>query len=280
MAAANRDAVTQPAATRGELSDEKWVDVNRAVRIVRRGGVEMRVHGVEIFRKLKQQRKAPEKRSVHGEPKKGQKEKSGSSAGGSDAAAVQSLNAKQRKSAQRLQVYQEKKRAALLAQYGKNGTARFERIFQAKKRKEKRAAARAKLRDVFWRAWASWKPIFGGTVLYYTSLREQYVYKRAAKLYNAAFKSDPGKSGRTLARWLRRGAAAPMDDDRGVKRAAVDVNAEAAPLAEAAPKRRGVGCEARPPSSACATLQGRAPASGQPIEAAARASRVGASGPT
>ena len=35
------------------------------------------------------------------------------------------------------------------------------------------------------------------------------MYKRAARLYNAAFKSDPGKSGRTLAAWLRR--ATPME---------------------------------------------------------------------
>ena len=62
-----------------------------------------------------------------------------------------------------------------------------------------------------WRAWARWKPIYGGTVLYYTSLREQYVYKRAARLYYAAFKSDPGKSGRALAAWLRR--ATPMETE-------------------------------------------------------------------
>ena len=93
---------------------------------------------------------------------------------------------------------------------------------------------RAKLRDLLWHAWASWRPIYGGATLYYTSLREQYVYKRAARLYNATYSLDPGKSGRTLAAWLRRGAAAPMDDERGVKRATSDVNAEA--TAEAAPK--------------------------------------------
>ena len=70
---------------------------------------------------------------------------------------------------------------------------------------------RAKLRGIFWRAWAQWRPIFGGSALYYTSLREQYVYKRAARLYYAAFKLDPGKSGRALAAWLRR--ATPMDTE-------------------------------------------------------------------
>ena len=70
---------------------------------------------------------------------------------------------------------------------------------------------RAKLRGIFWRAWAQYRPIFGGAVLGYSSLREQYVYKRAAKLYAAAFESDPGKSGRALAAWLRH--ATPMETE-------------------------------------------------------------------
>ena len=37
------------------------------------------------------------------------------------------------------------------------------------------------------------------------------MYKRAAKLYAAAFSLDPGKSGRALAAWLRR--ATPMETD-------------------------------------------------------------------
>ena len=48
-------------------------------------------------------------------------------------------------------------------------------------------------------------------MLGYTSLREQYVYRRAAKLYAAAFASDPGTSNRPLAAWLRR--ATPMETD-------------------------------------------------------------------
>ena len=75
----------------------------------------------------------------------------------------------------------------------------------------RRAELRAKLRSLLWRAWARYRPIFGGVVLRYTSLREQYVYRRAAKLYAAAFASDPGKSGRALAAWLRR--ATPMDTE-------------------------------------------------------------------
>ena len=75
----------------------------------------------------------------------------------------------------------------------------------------RRAKLRAKLRSLLWRAWARYRPIFGGVVLRYTSLREQYVYRRAAKLYAAAFASDPGKSGRPLAAWLRR--ATPMETE-------------------------------------------------------------------
>ena len=69
----------------------------------------------------------------------------------------------------------------------------------------------AKLRSFLRRAWAQWRPIFGGAALGYTSLREQHVYKRAAKLYHAAFQLDPSKSGRTLAAWLRH--ATPMETD-------------------------------------------------------------------
>ena len=48
-------------------------------------------------------------------------------------------------------------------------------------------------------------------MLGYTSLREQYVYKRASKLFYAAFKSDPGKNSRPLAAWLCH--ATPMEED-------------------------------------------------------------------
>ena len=48
----------------------------------------------------------------------------------------------------------------------------------------------------------------------------QYVHRRAARLYNAAFQLDPGRSGRRLAAWLRR--ATPMDVDGASKRGAPD----------------------------------------------------------
>ena len=50
-------------------------------------------------------------------------------------------------------------------------------------------------------------------MLKYTSLREQHVYKRAAKLYCAAFSLDPSASGRALAAWLGRATPMEMDAD-------------------------------------------------------------------
>ena len=75
--------------------------------------------------------------------------------------------------------------------------------------------ARARLRDVFWRAWhAQYRPVWCG-LIGWTSLREQHVYRRAARIgraaqYYAAFKLDPSKSGRKMVAWLRsRSGAAP-----------------------------------------------------------------------
>ena len=66
---------------------------------------------------------------------------------------------------------------------------------------------------MFRNSFLAYIPTHGGVVLWYTSLREQHVYKRAAKLYAAAFSLDPGKSGRPLAAWLRH--ATPMETDAG-----------------------------------------------------------------
>ena len=82
---------------------------------------------------------------------------------------------------------------------------------QETKSRRERELVQSPLCSLLWRAWARYRPIFGGVVLRYTSLREQYVYRRAAKLYAAAFASDPGKSGRSLAAWLRR--ATPMETE-------------------------------------------------------------------
>ena len=77
------------------------------------------------------------------------------------------------------------------------------------------ALAVVKLRSMLRRAWAQWRPIHGGTVLGYTSLKQQYVYKLSAKLYKA-FVPDPGTDRRTPAAWLR--LVTPMAEERTVNK--------------------------------------------------------------
>ena len=67
------------------------------------------------------------------------------------------------------------------------------------------------MRRLLRRAWTQWLPIYGGSVLGYTSLKQQYVYKRATNLYKA-FVPDPGTDRRTPAAWLR--LVTPMDEER------------------------------------------------------------------
>ena len=74
--------------------------------------------------------------------------------------------------------FQKKKRAEIFtAKYGGgSGTLRRQEA-RFQRRGYHEALACAKLRWLLWRAWARYRPIFGGVVLGYTSLREQYVYK-------------------------------------------------------------------------------------------------------
>ena len=120
---------------------------------------------------------------------------------------------RQQRSAERLQEYQERKRAALVAKQQAAITSRLGWWTHGSQDIPGRAKLRAKLRSLLWRAWARYRPIFGGVTLGYTSLREQHVYNRAAKLYAAAFSLDPGKSGRPLTAWFRR--AVPMETESG-----------------------------------------------------------------
>ena len=201
-------------AKRGRLSERAWADVRRAARLAREEGVTLRVHGIEVTGELKQRIGKPKKpRKVQQQPAETVEPERPSTAGDVSSAAVESpplpISKRKERSAQRLLEFQKKKRAEIFAtKYGKH-VARHEVLFQL--RGHHPLLARAKLRWLLWRAWAQYRPIFGGAVLRYTSLREQYVYKRAAQLYNAAFKSDPGKSVRTLAAWLRH--ATPMETD-------------------------------------------------------------------
>ena len=102
-----------------------------------------------------------------------------------------------------------------------------------------------------------WRPIYGSATLYYTSLREQHVYKRAAKLFYAAFERDPCKESRTRAAWLRRpGAlrAQRMAVERGGKRDVPGLVANAV----ASPRPRG------PETGAKAGKATGAPAAAEP----------------
>ena len=218
MAAANREAVaakgSPPAAKRGRLSEREWVDVRHAARLAREEGVKLRVHGIAVTGLLKQQCKVQHKAcKVVQKPAETAAPKPPPVA--VDETSPPPLSNRKQRSAQRLLEYQQKKRAAtFLARcphLNQVAVDRMERNFQ--RCGHHRLLALGKLRWLLWRAWARWRPIFGGVALGYTSLREQYVYKRAAKLYNAAFLLDPGKSGRPLAAWLRHATPVAMETE-------------------------------------------------------------------
>ena len=217
MATAKRDAAaerTPPTAKRGRIGERMWSDVRRAARLAREEGVQLRVRhdgSVDIIGVLKQHIKSTPGRVVNKVQNKSAEPVAPTlpSTTADDTSLPPPSKSKER-STRRLMEFNQKKRAEIFAKkYGDSHKTvhRHEVLFQ--KRGHHPALAKAKLRWLLWRAWAQWRPVYGGTVLYYTSLREQYVYKRASKLYYAAFKSDPGKSGRPLAAWLRR--ATPME---------------------------------------------------------------------
>ena len=209
-----------PTAKRGRASERTWADVRQAARVAREEGVLLRVHRrgcVDVIGVLKQHTKTPRPvvHKVQRKPVEAAEPKLPSTA--ADDTSPPSLSKRKQRSAERLQDYQEKKRAAMLL---KQQCAIARRLgglmWRTNIRSEevvRRAKLRVKLRSLLWRAWARYRPIFGGVVLGYTSLREQHVYKRAAKLYAAAFSLDPGKSGRPLAAWFRH--ATPMETDAG-----------------------------------------------------------------
>ena len=212
------------AAKRGRLSDRAWADVRRAARLAHEERVTLRVHGIEVTGTLKQ-RKVKEMKHKDlnvGKQKLAEADRPKQSSTKGGEATPPSLSKRQQRSQQRLQEFQEKKQKALLLKHQCALARRLGGVmWRTNIRSEEvvqRAKLRVKLRSLLWRAWAQYRPIFGGAVLGYTSLREQHVYKRAARLYNAAFQLDPGRSGRRLAAWFHR--ATPMDVDSAAKRCA------------------------------------------------------------
>ena len=217
MADATRSAVaakgSPQTAKRGRLSERAWADVRHAAKVAREEGVTLKVHGIEVTGLLKQHTKVPRKSCKVLQKPAETAATMKPSAPADDSSSPAPLSKRKERSAQRLLEFQKKKRAELFAKksYGntQKGITRHELKYQ--KQGHHPALACAKLRWLLWRAWARYRPIFGGVVLGYTSLREQYVYQRAAKLYAAAFSLDPGKSGRPLAAWLRH--ATPMESE-------------------------------------------------------------------
>jgi hypothetical protein len=242
------DAAPTPTAKRGRLGERVWADIVRAADLCSAKGVTIKLHGAEISglpvvkaqgRKLqrpkRQQQQQPQRkqRQQQNQQQPPPAQEQGLADEPSPAAQPSKRKLKQQ---QRLEEFLEKKRQAARAHCiatcwegdqdrgmsAAESAARARAISESSERRRnkshQRQRVRAKLRALLWRAWAQYRPIFGGAALGYTSLREQHVYKRAAALYHAAFKLDPGKSGRMLTAWLRKGQAVPMLEDRGLKR--------------------------------------------------------------
>ena len=168
------------AAKRGRRSERAWADVSRAADIARAKGVVVKVHGIEIMPLSVHSSRKPADLAmeVMRKPADAAVPKQPSEA--VDETSPPPLSKRKQRSAQRLMTFQEKKR----------------QLFKA-----------AKLRSLLWRAWAQYRPIFGGDALgvprrsrcasstlctvEYCRSRREYMYKRASTLYEAPFKSDP-----------------------------------------------------------------------------------------
>ena len=230
---ANRAAAADrspPTAKSGRLSERAWTDILRGARLARAEGVELLMHGVKITGTRKP---SPVKMaSCKGLQQPVEPAVPKPPLAKADDASPPPLSKREERSARRLQVFQQKKRAEIFAaRYGGSTSGksadRHEQIYQRKGWHP--ALARAKLRAMLWRAWARYRPIYGGVVLGYTSLREQHVYRQASRLYQAAFTLDPSKSGSALAAWL--GHATPMEEDF--------VGSQQPP----SPRQRGIGAK-------------------------------------
>ena len=121
MAAANREAVAAKgsAAKRGRLSARGWADVRQAARVAREEGVTLKVckDGIEVTGLMKQQRKVSKiKPCAARKPTEAVAQKQPAPAAADEASPPPPSKRKAR-SAQRLEDFQEKKRAAYIAKY-------------------------------------------------------------------------------------------------------------------------------------------------------------------
>ena len=210
-ASAKRAAVKASSTTaiRGRFDERTWADVRRAAMIARDTGMALRVHGrcVDIIGELRQ----PAKMTVTKmEPKKHTAPKTQAAATPPqehEEASTPAVSNRKQRSRDRLQEFQQRKKAELVKRITESGSLDA----RTPEERERRATQLVKLRSIFWRAWARYKPVYGGVNLGYTSLREQHVYNRASRLYRAAFGLDPGTVCRSLAMWLS--YVTPMEQD-------------------------------------------------------------------
>ena len=191
-----------------------WADVRRAAIIARDTGMALRVHrgSVEVVGVLKQ----PTKPTVTKmEPKQTATPTMTKAVAkpppAHEDASPPAVSKRKLRSQQRLQEYQQKRQDAQVEQLAKQYQNSLAEDMPVGEGLLRRAKARVKLRSILWRAWWKYRPVYGGVSLGYTSLREQYVYKRASKLYAAAFGLDPSKTCRSLTGWL--GRVTPMEQD-------------------------------------------------------------------
>jgi hypothetical protein len=242
------DAAPTSTAKRGRLGERVWADIVRAAELCSAKGVTIKLHGAEVSGlpvvKARGKKLQKPKRQQQQQPQRKQRQQQNQQPPlpaqeqrpVDEPSPAAQPSKRKLKSQQRLEEFLEKKRQAARAWAIENcwevdqekgwtaaeSEARALRIQERSERSRDKShqkrRVRAKLRALLWRAWAQYRPIFGGVALGYTSLREQHVYKRAAALYHAAFKLDPSKNGRTLTGWFRKGQVVPMLDDRGTKR--------------------------------------------------------------
>ena len=152
---ANRAAAADrspPTAKRGRLSERAWTDILRGARLARAEGVELLMHGVKITGTRKP---SPVKMaSCKGLQQPVEPAVPKPPLAKADDASPPPLSKREERSARRLQVFQQKKRAEIFAaRYGGSTSGksadRHEQIYQRKGWHP--ALARAKLRAMLWR---------------------------------------------------------------------------------------------------------------------------------
>ena len=167
MADATRDAtaVRRPpaTATRGRLNERQWMDVERAMRLARTGGVTLTVHGVKVSGWRQPQPQVPRQpgKALQKPAETAASKQPPPEAADNIVELQPTVSKRQERSAQRLLAFQRKKRAVTFgAECGPFSIIQCEQEFQHTGHHP--VLARVKLRWLLWRAWARYRPIYGG----------------------------------------------------------------------------------------------------------------------